>query len=124
MKTLAFMFAPCLFAGIMIMMAYKYDQRVCEVRYGAGENQTLRVLLEDPIVKYDGDQTCAVAYSLEREKLLREPSLIEQIWNTIAPSETYKYWLLAHEMLEKCGENVLMGHCCEHCVRYRLVTRK
>jgi hypothetical protein len=122
MKCLALMFVTCVFSGVMMMMAHKYDQRVCEVRYGAGENQTLRLLLEDPIVKHDGEQTCVVALSLEREELLREPSLIEQIWNTVAPSDLLKYRLLARVMLEKCGENVLMGHCCEQCVRYRLVT--
>ena len=122
MKCLAMIFGTCLFSGVMLMLAHKYDQNVCEVRYGAGENQTLQNLLDNPVVKYDGEQTCMVALSLDREELTRFPSLIEQIWNTIAPSDLLKYRLLAREMLGKCGENVLMGHCCEHCVRYRLVT--
>jgi hypothetical protein len=115
----------CLFAGVMLQLAAKYNDRVCEIRYGAGDNNTLQVLLEHPLVQYAGEQTCQVVRSLDREELMREPSLMEQIWNKIAPSgidAPHKYRLLAREMLEKCGENVLRGPCCERCVKYRIVT--
>lgn len=110
-----------LFASLMFHAVDKYNDHICQVRYGHGDNQTLQALLEHPLVKSIGHQTCLVITSLTREELHQQPSLWEQIWNTITPSESYKYRKLAHEMLEKCGENVLRGPCCEWCVRYRLV---
>jgi hypothetical protein len=111
----------CLFTGVMYHAVDKYNDHICDVRYGAGDNYTLRVLLEHPLIVSIGQQTCQVARSLEREELMREPSLIEQIWNKIVSSEPHKYLLLAHEMFDKCGENVLRCACCERCVKYQLV---
>jgi hypothetical protein len=117
-KCFGVMVVTSLFAGLMILLATKYNERVCEIRYGAGENHTLQMILEHPLVKYAAMKTCSAARDLAGEEQL---SLWEQIWEQIAPTEQQKYKSLARDMSKRCGEVVLRGMCCEHCVRYQLV---
>lgn len=119
----------CVFAGVMMLMANKYNERACEIRYGAGDNQTLRELLGQPWVTDTSEQVCSLSHELGPEVIQQTLSLMERVWLTVSSlvegeTGTMAHFALrdlAHQMLEKCGEPIVFGPCCELCVAYRLV---